>query len=182
MPAWDRTLRRFEFELADGTTPLIEDAAIISPPGHGQRLVIPAISLDSDVERKGLQLVDRELRYETPTHIVGQYGGGNPGEGSNIVPARHVGTRDGSGGHIFRNLQLLATGDAIELLTAAGTRHYVVSEVRHVGADATDVMEPGRADRVALITCHLCNVDCEQLVVVATPRSEDATAGSPTVA
>ena len=77
MPAWDRTLRRFEFELADGTTPLIEDAAIISPPGHGQRLVIPAISLDSDVDSsspthsdKGLCKVLWADTFETEVYIV----------------------------------------------------------------------------------------------------------------
>ena len=87
--------------------------------------------------------------------------------------AGHVGTRDGSGGHIFRDLQHLQPGDAVEIHTAQGVRHYVVAEILHVDADAVQVMAPSDREQVTLITCRLCNIDCDRLVVVAVPRSED---------
>ena len=53
LPAWDGTPRRFVFETVTEATPLIEDAEVIERPGAGNRLVIPAIKLDSDVARQG---------------------------------------------------------------------------------------------------------------------------------
>ena len=173
LPAWDGTPRRFVFETVTEATPLIEDAEVIERPGAVQRLVIPAIKLDSDVARQGIEQVDGELRYRTPNFVVGQYGGFNPGEEENVVLAGHVGTRDGSGGHIFRDLQHLQPGDAVEIHTAQGVRHYVVAEILHVDADAVQVMAPSDREQVTLITCRLCNIDCDRLVVVAVPRSED---------
>lgn len=175
LPAWDGTPRSFVFETVAEPVPLIEAVAEIVRPGAVQRLVIPSINLDSSVEQQGLEQVDGELHYRTPDFVVGQYGGYNPGEGGNVVLAGHVGTRDGSGGSIFRDLQHVAKGDAVQVFTAEGLRVYVVSEIIHVSSDAVEVMHPSGREQVTLITCRLCNVDCERLVVVAVPRGEAAT-------
>lgn len=172
MPAWDGTVRRFVFETVEEATPLIEEVEEIVRPGEVQRLIIPSINLDSDVVRQGIERVDGDLRYATANFDVGQYGGFNPGEGENVVLAGHVGTRDGRGGHIFRDLQHVQPGDDVEIHTAQGMRRYVVTEILHVDADAVGVMESTGSEQVTLITCRLCNVDCERLVVVAVPKPE----------
>lgn len=173
LPAWDGTPRTLVFETVAEPTPLIENVATIERPGEVQRLVIPSINLDSDVVRQGIEKVGGELHYGTPNLVVGQYGGFNPGEGENVVLAGHVGTRDGSGGHVFRELQQVQRGDRVEVYTAQGLQIYVVDEIRHVGGEAVEVMAPTNREQITLITCRLCNVDCERLVVVAVPQRED---------
>ena len=180
LPAWDGIPRSFVFETAEESVALIKAVEEIVLPGAVQRLVIPAINLDTDVERQGIQQVDGDLRYQTPKFVVGQYGGSNPGEGENVVLAGHVGTRDGSAGNVFRDLQNVQPGDAIQIHTARGVREYVVQEIRHVGSEAVEVMQPSGQEQVTLITCRLCNVDCERLVVVAVPREPDRAGETPT--
>jgi len=180
LPAWDGTPRTLVFETATVATPLIENAATIERPGEVQRLVIPSIRLDTEVVPQGIEQVDGALRYGTPNFVVGQYGSFNPGEGENVVLAGHVGTRDGRGGHVFRDLQNVQRGDRVEVHTARGAQLYVVDDIQHVGGGAVEVMASTDREQVTLITCRLCNVDCERLVVVAVPlRDDDAGESSP---
>ena len=172
LPAWDGTPRRFVFAEAEEPMRLIEGVETIERPGAVQRIIIPRLHLDAEVVQSGVEQVDGALRYATPNFVVGQYGGINPGEGSNVVLAGHVGTRDGSGGSVFRDLRLLERGDAVEVHTKDGAVQYVVDEIRHVGSEALGVMQPTSREQVTLITCRRCNVDCERLVVVAIPAPE----------
>ena len=49
---------------------------------------------------------------------------------------------------------------------------YVVTDVLHVDAESVGVMESTGNEQVTLITCRLCNVEWERLVVVAVPKRE----------
>ena len=169
LPARQTTPAEFTFATSAEAVQLVADAETITRPGAVARIVIPKIEVASEVAQVGVVLEDGALRYETPNHIVGQYRGVNPGQGSNVVLAGHVGTRDGHGGSIFRDLNRLDLGDAIQLFTDAGVIAYEVTEVRFVAANATEVMAASDREQLTLVTCRSCNVNCQRLVVIARP-------------
>ena len=160
LPATQAEPTVLTFTLAARATPLVEEEEAIERPGAVERIVIPRISLDSEVAQVGIARHDGELRYEAPNHLVGQYRGVNPGEGGNVVLAGHVGTRDGRGGHVFRDLQQMELGDRIELYTDAGLSEYVVREIRFVEPTAVEIMTASDGEQLTLITCRSCNVGC----------------------
>lgn len=155
---------------------LIADADRVEQPGAVRRLTIPTIGLASEVVQVGLVSEGGNLRYETANFVVGQYRGVNPGSNGNVILAGHVSTRDGRGGSIFRNLHQLELGDTVIVATDRREIEYVVSEIRFVGANAVEVMEPAGREQLTLVTCRGCNTNCQRLVVIALPveRSADA--------
>ncbi len=169
LPAEQSEPTRFEFVVVEAPTPLVEGVEEIERPGAVQRVTIPRIGLDTDVAAVGLVAKGGELRYETPNFVPGQYSGVNPGEGSNVVIAGHVATHENAGGQIFGNLHKLILGDTISIETEEGLLEYVVSEIRFVGSTAVEIMEPTPSEQLTLITCRVCNVDCQRLVVIAKP-------------
>lgn len=176
LPAVQDEPRVLTFTLALEPTPLIEEADSIYRPGAVHRLVIPRISLDSEVAQVGIVNEGGNLTYETANFVVGQYRGVNPSEGSNVVLAGHVNTRNGLGGQVFVNLHKLELGDDIAIYTDNRTVRYQVSEIRFVSATAVEVMDTTPGERLTLITCRSCNIDCQRLVVIALPI-EDEEAG-----
>ncbi|MEE9277770.1 MAG: sortase [Dehalococcoidia bacterium] len=175
LPATQEQPREFTFVAAESPVRLLPETDRIQLPGSVQRLVIPAISLDSEVVQVGLVAEGGTLQYETANFVVGQYRGVNPGQGDNVVLAGHVGTRNGQGGQVFRDLRKLELGDRLETYTDIGMTEYVVTEIRFVEPTATEIMAPTKGERLTLITCRNCNVDCQRLVVIAEPvRREEA--------
>ena len=122
-----------------------------------QRIMIPRIHLDSDV---------------IAVEVVGQYRGADPGAGSNVVLAGHVGTRNNVAGAVFRDLHKQDVGDRIALETEGAEFAYVVTEVRLVSPQATYLMEPTASEQLTLITCRSCNTGCKRLVVIAEPAPQ----------
>lgn len=173
LPAQQDEPRVLTFTLALESIPLIEEADSIYRPGAVRRLVIPRISLDSEVAQVGIVNEGGNLTYETANFVVGQYRGINPGQGSNVVLAGHVSTRDGLGGQVFLNLHKLELGDDIAVYTDNRTVRYRVSEIRFVSATAVEVMDTTPGERLTLITCRSCNIDCQRLVVIAMPIEEE---------
>ena len=174
LPARQAAPAEFTFATAAEAVRLVAEAERIERPGVVERIVIPKIEVATDVAQVGVVLQDGALRYETPNHIVGQYRGVNPGQGSNVVLAGHVGTRDGQGGSVFRNLNRLDLGDSIQVFTDAGAIDYEVTEVRFVAASATEIMAATDREQLTLVTCRSCNVNCQRLVVIARPVAAGA--------
>jgi sortase A len=76
-------------------------------------------------------------------HIAGTP---RPGEPGNVGIAGH---RDG----FFRGLKDIATGDALEVETLAGTDHYRIEKITIVSPDRVDVLAPSEEPTVTLVTC-----------------------------
>ena len=178
LPSGQAPPTRLTFTTAPEALRLIENADRILRPGAVQRLVIPKITVDTAVVETGTQLRDGEWVYDIAELVVGQYPGSNPGEGSNIVLAGHVGTRDGHGGAVFRDLDRLDLGDTIELYSESGRHDYVVREVRFVSPSAVAVMEPTSEEQLTLITCRSCDFGCNRLVVIARPAEASGLAAT----
>lgn len=70
-----------------------------------------------------------------------------PGQRGNVGIAGH---RDG----FFRGLKELAAGDSLELLTTAGTKLYVVDNIRITGPSDVHVLRSRGRDSLTLVTCY----------------------------
>ena len=169
LPAHQNAPHQLRFTVAEQPFLLIQNRDRIERPGMIQRIVIPKIALDEDVVSIGLVTKDGALHYETPNHVVGQYRGVNPGEGGNVVLAGHVGTRDGRGGQVFRDLHHLGLGDTLALYTDTAQIDYVVTEIRFLAPTNTAVMGPTYHEQLTLITCRNCTTNCHRLVLIAEP-------------
>jgi hypothetical protein len=134
--------------------PQIRAAAHRPEPVNPQRLVIPAIAVDTDVIELGL---DRDGAMEVPTDFA-QAGwfkhGPMPGRVGPAVIAGHVDSR--SGPAVFYRLRELEPGDRIEV---HGDQGRVVFEVRSLEQHAKDEFPTERVyggtpgPELRLITC-----------------------------
>ncbi len=70
-----------------------------------------------------------------------------PGEAGNIGIAGH---RDS----FFRVLKDIRSGDAMELISAAQTATYIVSQVEIVDPNDVSVLQPRREPSLTLVTCY----------------------------
>ncbi len=172
-----------EFTRTDQPLRLLPGRDRVVRPQGIRRLLIPSIGLDSAVQEVGTEFVDGDLRYAVASNVVGHYRGVDPGQDGNVVLAGHVGTRDGLGGDVFRNLHRVDLGDRIQVETGGGVYEYQVTEIRVVEPDATYLMETTGPEQLTLITCRACTVDCNRLAVIAEPvRNAVAAASAPTSA
>jgi sortase A len=127
------------------------------------RVAIPSIGVDSkvvevgwDVEQQGDQQV---ASWQVAKYAVGQHrGSANPGEGSNIVLAGHV----GGYGKVFRDLFYVKPGDQITLYSHGQQYLYTVQErllVTEEGvspeqhAANAQLIAPTNHEVVTLVTC-----------------------------
>jgi sortase A len=103
-------------------------------------LRIPALHLEVPV----LEGTDKV----TLNRGVGRIAGTSlPGQGGNIGIAGH---RDG----FFRKLKDIRTGDAIELVTIAGTDVFVVDQIRITSPADVSVLWPRANHSLTLVTCY----------------------------
>ncbi len=153
------------------------------PPAEGapDRLVIPAIDLDTPIVDVGWEVVERgDRRYtewQTADNAAGRHiNSARPGEQGNVVLSGHHNTK----GEVFRRIseQALAAGDMIYLYDAEGRRHaYQVTEVTEplleVGASEAQrlanaqYIQPTSDERVTLVTCWPYWTNTHRIVVVA---------------
>jgi sortase A len=154
-----------------------------SPPAEGEpnRLVIPAIGLDTPIVDVGWEVIERgDRRYtewQTADNAAGRHiNSARPGEQGNVVLSGHHNTK----GEIFRPIseQALAVGDAVYLYDTQGRRHtYQVTEVTEplleVGASEAQrlanarYIQPTSDARVTLVTCWPYWTNTHRIVVVA---------------
>ncbi len=169
-------------EAAASTTSLPAAEPGAAPPAQGEpdRLVIPAIDLDTAIVDVGWEVVERSGRrstaWQTADNAAGRHlNSARPGEQGNVVLSGHHNTK----GEVFRRIsqQELAVGDAIYLYDAQGQRHtYQVTEVTEplleVGASEAQrlanarYIQPTSDARVTLVTCWPYWTNTHRIVVV----------------
>lgn len=111
---------------------LISDAPdIVRSPVSSQisRIIIPSIGVDSKVVEVGWEIQEQDGQqvavWQVAEYAVGHHrGSANPGEGSNIVLAGHV----GGYGKVFKDLINVKEGDQIILFAGGQQYLYVVRE------------------------------------------------------
>ncbi|GIV97637.1 MAG: sortase [Herpetosiphonaceae bacterium] len=151
------------------------------------RLIIPKIGVDSKVIEVGWETIQENGRevsvWKVAKYAVGQHkGSANPGEGSNIVLAGHVGGE----APVFKDLIQLEPGDQLTIYSAGRQYLYVVQEkvlVQEAGV-SDDVrlqnaryIAPTDDEVVTLITCwpptgpHQFD---QRLIIRAAPYGSDA--------
>jgi sortase A len=145
-------------------------------PLPATRLSIPAIGLNTSVvESYPKQQADGSFIWDPPNYAAGHYNSsGNPGDGRNIVFNGH----NNMAGQVFRDLNKLAPGDEIILLTDAGEFHYQVQQkviIPYVGHEADANLQigamsaPQSSEMVTLISCWPYYTFTSRIVVVAVP-------------
>lgn len=158
---------------------------------HIERLVIPAIGLDSKVTPVGWHTEEQDgvqkTVWEVAEYMVGHHKrSANPGEGSNIVLAGHV----GGYGMVFRDLYYLHIGDTMMIESDAISYQYVVEEklileetqaTKTEQANNAKLIAPTTTEVVTLVSCWppTGNNKFQQRVVVraipATPYPNNTT-------
>lgn len=144
---------------------LVEGVQSIGGPGLATRVRIPSVGIDADVRPVGFVFREGRLQYDIPVVEAGQYAGSAPpGSPGNTVIGGHVALRDGTG--IFRTLPSVTVGATIEVMNGDTAYRYLVTEVRIVAPDATEVMEPTQDATLTLITCSTDSARSKRVVVV----------------
>ena len=142
-----------------GTVPVANQAHTASIT----RVVIPSIAVDSKVVEVGWDVQQQNGQdvavWQVAEYAVGQHrGSANPGEGSNIVLAGHV----GGYGKVFKDLYYVKPGDQITLYSAGQEYLYTVQErllVTEEGVSAeqhaanAQLIAPTDHEVVTLVTC-----------------------------
>lgn len=155
---------------------------LVEPPLQGEpnRLVIPAIDLDTPIVDVGWEVVERgeqrTTEWQTADNAAGRHvNSARPGEQGNVVLSGHHNTK----GEVFRRIsqQELAIGDMIYLYDAQGRRFsYQVTEITdplpEVGATEAQrlanasYIQPTSDARVTLVTCWPYWTNTHRIVVV----------------
>jgi LPXTG-site transpeptidase (sortase) family protein len=123
---------------ASSALPTVDSGLLISEPPEPvqadwvatvERLVIPAIKVDSKVIEVGWETIEENGQpisvWQVAEYAVGQHrGSANPGEGENIVLAGHV----GGYGRVFKDLFYLKPGDEVIVYSRGQPYRYTVVE------------------------------------------------------
>ncbi|MDP2953925.1 MAG: sortase [Chloroflexota bacterium] len=147
------------------------------PPQPAERIVIPAIGVNSRVVEIGATREgDGPWVWERPVFSVGHVRwSANPGEGSNIVMAGHISSPIEGEGEVFKRLpeipDILAQKKPVDVIlyTAQGRYVYRVTKTMVVEPDDSWVMDPTPDETVTLITCVPDYVYSQRLIIVAKP-------------
>ncbi|MBO9365357.1 MAG: sortase [Roseiflexus sp.] len=127
------------------------------------RIIIPSIGVDSKVVEVGWEVAEQNGQqvavWQVAEYAVGHHrGSANPGEGSNIVLAGHV----GGYGKVFKDLINVKEGDQIILFASGQQYLYVVREQVMVHEEGVSpeqqamnalYIAPTSEEMVTLVTC-----------------------------
>jgi sortase A len=168
---------------APAASPPATEPGVVPPEqSEPNRLVIPAIDLNTPLVDVGWEVVERgDRRYtewQTADNAAGRHlNSARPGEQGNVVLSGHHNTK----GEVFRRIseQELAAGDMIYLYDTQGQRYtYQVTEVTEplleVGASEAQrlanarYIQPTSDARVTLVTCWPYWTNTHRIVVVGT--------------
>ncbi len=152
---------------------------------HPQRLVVPAIQLDTVVQPMGWSLKPQSdgalvSRWDTVDYAAGWHiNSVLPGAKGNAVFSGH----NNIGGAVFRNLDKLKPGDAIEVwLDDEQSVTYLVDEVTIVQETFASAEQRVRNaamiattadERLTLVTCWPADSNTHRVFVVARPQSRE---------
>lgn len=143
--------------------PADSSASTPAPTATVSRLLIPSINVDAKVVEVGWRIEDINGQptaiWDVAEFAVGQHrGSANPGQGSNVVLAGHV----GGYGKVFRDLYYVNPGDQIVVYSAGQQYLYIVQErllVDEEGVSAeqraanAQYIAPTDHEVVTLVTC-----------------------------
>lgn len=141
----------------------VPDAARAAHQSTVSRVVIPSIGVDSKVVEVGWDVKEQNGQqvaiWQVAEYAVGQHrGSSNPGEGSNVVLAGHV----GGYGKVFKDLFYVKPGDQITLYSNGQQYLYTVQErllLTEEGVSAeqhaanAQYIAPTDQEVVTLVTC-----------------------------
>ena len=149
-----------EAEIPEHLRPLVQVLANVPIPTPGPeqatRIQIPAIRVDAPiVQGDGWE----QLKKGVAQHI----GSANPGKPGNIVLTAH----NDVFGQIFRELDLLKTGDAILIFNAQRTYTYIVTSSEIVEPTRVEVMAATTQPVATLISCYPYMVDNKRIIIRA---------------
>ncbi len=136
--------------------PPTASATVASVFAEPERLLIPAISVDANVQQVGLT-ANKAMANPIGFVDVGWYKYGTvPGERGSAVIAGHVDNGLGLNG-VFKNLKDLKEGDDVYVLDEEGTQiHFKVTAVNHYPYDeapAEEIFNEPSKTLLQLITC-----------------------------
>jgi LPXTG-site transpeptidase (sortase) family protein len=153
-------------------------------PLPARRLSIPAIGVNATVKESApRQRGNGTYIWDPPAYAAGHYNSsGNPGGGRNIVFQGH----NNIYGEVFRDLDKLAPGNEIILLTDAGEFRYQVQQtviIPYVGHEVEAIPQilaltgPQPSETVTLISCWPYSTYTSRIIVVAVPMPGGGTGG-----
>lgn len=153
-----------------------------TPPRHPpDRLVIPAINLDSAIVPTGWTTMEQDGQASRVWTVVDQVVGWHktsalPGSAGNVVLNGHHNIK----GEVFRYLVDVEVGDRVTLYAREQVFYYAVTEKQILKEKGEPLevrqqnaiwMEPTPDERVTMITCWPYTNNTHRLIVVAKPTS-----------
>ncbi len=133
-----------------------------------QRIIIPAIGVDSKVVETGIVFEEGEWQWERPKHAVGHLQGTtDPGQVGNIVLSGHISSPVRGEGQVFKRLPEIKAGDVVVLYTPVRAFAYEVVAKKVVLPTEVNVLNPTRDEGLTLITCVPDFIYSHRLIVTA---------------
>jgi LPXTG-site transpeptidase (sortase) family protein len=116
------------------------------------RVVVPGLPLEADVVPARLIERNGATTWEVPAFKAGhaEHTAGAGGLG-NAVLLGHVSSR--SSGNVFKDLDRVQIGDALEIFSGPDRFDYRVAEIRSVARHDVSALEPTETASVSLLTC-----------------------------
>jgi sortase A len=173
-------------EVKAGIAP--EELAISGPIGLPDRIVVPAIHLDTPVVELGWSSRSGKAGQVFSEWDVADFAAGwhknsaRPGYGSNVVLSGHNNIK----GAVFRELDQLRRGDVALLYVGDETYEYTVDDVLIVPEKyATPEQRrqnaawiaPTNEERLTLVSCWPRDDNSHRIIVIASPVKNGAAAG-----
>ena len=167
-------------------TPASQGAPAPTPSSAGfvpdvpTRLTIPAIGLDAPVETVGWSVREQNGQRVSMWNVPNRFAAGwlktsarAGARGNTVLDGHH-----NIAGEVFRDLNLLQAGDAIQLWVGDQSREYIVSLLKilpergqpiSVRLENAKWILPTKDERVTLVTCWPYTNNTHRLIVVALP-------------
>lgn len=132
------------------------------------RIIIPAIEVDSRVVELGIVFEDGEWQWERPVHAVGHLKGtADPGQPGNIVMSGHISSPIRGEGQVFKRLPEIKLDDVVVLYTPIRAFAYQVVAKKVVLPTELSVLKPTPDETLTLITCVPDYIYSHRLIVTA---------------
>jgi LPXTG-site transpeptidase (sortase) family protein len=132
------------------------------------RIIIPAIEVDSRVVELGIIFEDGEWQWERPVHAVGHLKGtADPGQTGNIVMSGHISSPIRGEGQVFKRLPEIKVDDVVVLYTPIRAFAYQVVAKKVVLPTELSVLKPTPDETLTLITCVPDYIYSHRLIVTA---------------
>lgn len=132
------------------------------------RIIIPAIEVDSRVVELGIVFEDGEWQWERPVHAVGHLKGtADPGQTGNIVMSGHISSPIRGEGQVFKRLPEIKLDDVVVLYTPIRVFAYQVVAKKVVLPTELSVLKPTPDETLTLITCVPDYIYSHRLIVTA---------------